>query len=281
MNRFGRSDGRWGDRWGGGFVLAVILALAGAWYAGDKLADRYGPAPANTEYGDPMAYEQESSMGGELNQLPPMTMAEYPKPLTVYFLQAHALRSQEKAAAAAADLAVMGVPAAVARDGEWYKVIVGAYGSKDAADAAKASAETATNLSLYANRVSIAGQPAVQPVLAEAQGPYTQAVSALNNFMHAAADWWDRYATASYPEAADQVTIQAQELQALSQSLQSHAADPAVNDLLRIAQMAVQSGQDISQLAANPQPNGAAYQAAMENYVALVDAYRAWAGASQ
>jgi len=275
MSRFGRSDGRWGDRWGGGFVVAVVLLRAGAAWLGNYLAGWLGEAPASTE--DPAGTAGEGILpGGQIGQW--AGMGEYPKAFNVYFLQAHALRSQEKAAEAARSLEAMGVPAAVTHDGEWYKVIIGAYGSKDAADAAKASAEITTELPLYANHVTIPGDPPVLPVTAEAQTPYNQGVAALNSFMHLAAAWWDRYATAGIPDPADQVVYQAQQLEAVAQALAPYATDPAVSDLLRVTQLAVTTGRQMGQITPQMQPGDRAYQDAMRSYVTLVDTYRTWAG---
>lgn len=302
MHRFGRSsDQRWKDRWGGGFVIITVLALAGAWYLGNYLSDKWaagGPEatmetathdtlnPAGTGNAGPAA-------GGAMN-VGAADLAGYPKPMTVYYLQAHAFKTREQAASAAKDLNAYGVPAAVSASDGWFKVIIGAYGSKNAAEQAKMSAEAnykgKGKLAVLARSVSVAGQPGLQPANPKALAAYQNGIAALSGYLHAASAWWDAYA-AGQPQAADHLTIYTNQLRIAMDQLKDHEADAAVNRFLSLASQAMANGTQITAAAsamgtapaaaqgagASPaRADGSQIQAAMEGYVTLLDDYRNW-----
>lgn len=277
MQRF-RSDSRWKDRWGGGFVIVTVLALAGAWWLGNWLSDRWaGQEPATGGAGAPAGTGAGTATGEA-----PGTQVQGPvegnlEPLTVYFLQAHALKSPEAARRAAAQLESGGLPAAVSHVGDWYKVVIGAYGSRDAAMAAKNEAESTYRsggkLSLYASPVSITLQPAARPQNAAAQAAFDRAVGLLGGYLHEAAAWWDSYATGQ-SAATDRLVQYTSQLQGAVEELRPHASDPAVGSVIAMAQKAVENGGQINSLAQNHGEDQ--YRAAMAGYLGLVDQFRAW-----
>ncbi|BDG61513.1 SPOR domain-containing protein [Caldinitratiruptor microaerophilus] len=275
MQRFGRSDSRWKDRWGGGFVIVTVLALAGAWWLGNWLSDRWASQEPASSGTNPAGSPGGGEMAGMPSAQAPLDTSR--RPLTVYFLQAHALKSPEAARRAAADLEQNGLPAAVSHAGEWYKVVVGAYGSRDGAMAAKAEAESAyrgpTKLSLYANPVSIAAEPAVRPQNAAAQAAFDKGLGLLSGYLHEAAAWWDRYATGQ-ATGADRLTQYTSQLQGVADELRPHTSDPVVGSLVAMVEKAVQNGGQIGVLAQGGGEDQ--YRAAMSGYLALVEQFRSW-----
>lgn len=302
MHRFGRSaDQRWRDRWGGGFVIVAVLALAGAWYLGNWLSDRWNPDTEMAADTSPSAAEATSPApgpGAMAGSAAPGTadLAAYPKELNVYYVQAHALNTAEQAQNEVRNLATQGIPAAVLHDGKFYKVVLGAFGSKEAANQARMNAETAykgkARLTAWLPpSVRINAQPALRPANARAMPAFERGVAALNGYLHAAAAWWDAHATGQQP-AADNLSIYTGHLRSALNQLKGYEADAAVNQLIALANKALANGEQITTAAAGPATAPAAaqnpgapmaaragnqpLQAAMEGYVSLLDSYRNW-----
>ncbi len=299
MHRFGRSsDQRWRDRWGGGFVVVTVLALAGAWYLGNYLSNRLAPDGRETmepAVNDPMypVANGENSFGGNVTA-GSADLAGFPKPMTVYYLQAHALASEEKSASAVRDLNTSGLPAVVSHTDGMYRVIIGAYGSKDAATQAKMSAESnykgKGKLTVYTRPpVTIAAEPSIQPANAKVAPAYHQGVAALSGYLHAVSSWWDATAT-GHAQVADNLSIYTNQLRTAIEQLQGQESDAAVNQFINMANKAVANSNLVSALANNAgatpaaaqgngapiRPNSDQVQAALEGYVALLDSYRNW-----
>lgn len=302
MHRFGRSsDQRWRDRWGGGFVIVTVLALAGAWYLGNYLSERWNPDTAET-ITDPAAATDtmyptgitgSTAAGGNLVATTGAAdLAGYPKPMTVYYLQAHSLATQDRVNRAVRDLNNSGLPAAYYRDGDGqFKVIIGAYGSKEAVTQAKVSAESQYKgkLAAFPRAIAIGAQPALKPADAKATPAFEQGVAALNGYLHAAADWWDAHATGQ-TQTADHLSIYTSQLRSAMNQLKGFGADAAVNQFLALADKALTNGDQLAAAAGSQGTAPAAAQggalaaqagaepmwSAMEGYVALLDSYRNW-----
>lgn len=285
MQRFGRSEQRWRDRWGGWFLVATLLALAGAWGLGSFLGDRLGNRAAQGPVTQPGTTVTNPAPAQDAAALADLT--GLPKPMTVYLLQAAAFKTQEAAQKEAQRLQAKGIPAAVTPAGEWYRVVIGAYGSKDAASAAQAGAEAAMGgkLQVLQRRVDLRAQPATRPQDPKAASAYDDGVRALNGFMHEAANFWDAHAYGQMPQA-DHLGAYANRVKQAMDQLRPYSADLAVSQFLAVAEKATQASAKLTALAGTaaapataPAGGGSAnepVQAAMAQFLGLLDSYRAW-----
>lgn len=278
MHRFGRSDQKWRDRWGGGFLVATILAMAAAWMVGSRLAANFNEEAA----GQPSAAAGDTILGADSAGLGTDTfsgtLASHPMPFSVYFLQAGAFKNPEGAQRHADALREQGYPVRISSEGAFHKVFIGAYMSRDMAARTRDQvlAQHGEEFELFPVRVDVQGEPAVAASTAEAQGIYDQGVAALNGYLQAASAWWDSYA-AGAPGPTGELAAYAGQVAQAAEQLRSQGADAATSQFILLADRVTANSAQLSNLALTPNVGGEQYRIAMDSYMALLDDYRAWA----
>lgn len=271
MHRFGRSDRKWTDRWGGGFIIAAVLALVGAWWVGTWLGDGAGPPPPEM----PATTYDDLGPSEAAVEAPQADLMGYPRPLTVYLLQEGAYSTRDRAQRRAADLKTQGIPAQVTEQGGLHKVVIGAYGSAEAAKAAKSQWQ-AKVAELWPSRLDITSLPPL-PTAPEADAAYEDGLATLNAYLHEAAAFWDGYAVGVPVNNVDTLAAHSNRLSEIAGQLRLHQADMAVNHFLALADLAVANSAQMSGLSASASTgNSPDYQAAMNGYLSLLESYRAW-----
>jgi len=275
MHRFGRSaQQKMKDRWGGSFILATILALVGAWFAGnwlnDTLKGETTQAPGTTT--------------GVLQTPTDKTITGVPTPATagdfkLYFVQVGAFRSETSARSLVQTLSDKGFIAMVAprNAAGLYKVYGGLYTSSMAASEAKVKLMAdggVTNAMMVP--VSITSNTATIPVTAgTAKGPdLRKGLEAMNTYLYEVAAWVETHVADNTPDTTV-ITAKGKELGTLATELTKAAAkDVTLKPFADIATRASTNANEIL-TAAKSGPGSVDFQTAMNGYLTLLDQYSA------
>lgn len=272
MHRFGRSaQKKMNDRWGGAFILAVVLVLAGAVKLGGWLDGQLGgqasiePAPG---LGDGMTGIGNGSDG--------LTTAAQPREFQVHFVQVGAFRSPSAARTLAGKLSQEGFMAAAGpkqKDG-LVRVFTGPYLTATAAKEAKDQL-AAKNLIPESMAVAITVDHKPEAIMAMAgasNGDLQKGLDVINNYLYEASNWFAG-------KAAGQVA-EAESIMAMGQEIHQYVGlMPTDNQVYKsFIDMANAAGENASAIATadKAQPGSAEFQQAMSSYVSLLDQYHSF-----
>lgn len=270
MHRFGRSaQKKMNDRWGGVFILAVVLAVVGAWQLGGYLGSLLGDEKQ-------AAMEPVPSDNVNLSQ-GPVTPTQTPlaQEFQVHFVQVGAFRSEGAARNFVKDLAAMDLTAAVTeRNGQGLvRVYVGPYMTGEAADEAKARlTEGEIVLNPFTVTMNVDHKPeAVMAMTGSANPELQSGLDTLNAYLYEAGAW---FAKRSAGEPADGAALAGlgQDMMAIAQSLAKEEVSNPVGKFIAMADIATTNAADI-EVAANASPGSAEFQKAMSGYVSLLERY--------
>lgn len=271
MQRFGRSAHKMKDRWGGGgVILAAIVAVTCAWVVGTYITGLFKQAPP-TAGQDPVDLQSPGEMVGQAT----LTARDF----TAYFVQVGAFQTEVGAQKEVERLAAKGIKAAIVPpsvESTHYRLFSGPFTTAHARDEAKENLKSA-KIEGLSRAWDISDGPAV-PASTMGQNPtWHQGVAVLNTYMQEAALWLEGHVS-GMPLPVDTLMARGGELKVVADSLQAQAADPAVAELVRLAQDAELNA---SELVAMADVGATTFeeQRAMQNFLALLDSYRTWAPA--
>ncbi|MFZ5817180.1 MAG: SPOR domain-containing protein [Bacillota bacterium] len=272
MHRFGRSaQKKMNDRWGGAFILAVLLAVAGAWKLGDWIGNSLGD-------GGTAAIEPVPGLENSIGSADGTTGVMQPHEFQIHFVQVGAFRSDGAARNLAKALSEAGYTAAVtpkSADG-LSKVYAGPYMTETAAADAKARLMS-EGLVQNSFNVSITVDYKPDAVMAMTGSPNSdlqKGLDALNTYLYEAGNW---FANRSSGQSADGFSVAALAGEMTRYTSLSGNADtnPAVSRFLAMATLAGENAAAI-EAAATAMPGSDEFQKAMNGYVSLLDQYHSF-----
>jgi hypothetical protein len=268
MQRFGRSaQQRLKDRWGGGFILATILALMAAWYVGDSLGTWINGS--NNAAVNPM-----DNTG--TNTMPAGGMTMEPAEFKMHFVQVGAFLSGKNARDMVEKMAAVGYAAVIApkNNSGFQAVWVGPFMDATLADDARAKL-TEAGMKPVLKPVMVGYNTNAVPVAATGtEGTdYRMVLDNLNMYMRDVAVWMDLRAQGM---AADTTAISAhgRELSNVAAMLAGET-DANVVALATLASDAAANAAAIES-ATTADPTEQMFQEAMTQYLGLVDQYNAF-----
>jgi len=259
--RFGRpAQQKIKDRWGGGFVLATILALLCAWIAGDyigKWINGRGTASTDTTPG--------------VHQ---PAVAAVPGDFQLRFVQVGVFRSKANYMTAVNDMHQAGLsPVVGATKNNRTPVYVGPFADAEAAEAAKAKVQALKDdyKDAMVKPMSVKYNPdAVPAATGMTQSDMKKGMDLLNGYLQEVAMWMEN-------PAANDTSALSESGKGLADlaSVLSDSKDAQVKELAGMAATASANAATIEALAM-ASPADADYQAAMSQYMTLVDQYMAF-----
>lgn len=272
MHRFGRSaQKKMNDRWGGAFILAVVLAVGGAWQLGGWIGNNLGDKQAASEPVPGLENSIGQSGAGGVG------MAMQPHEFEIHFVQVGAFRSDGAARNLAKALSEAGFTAAVTPKNEQglVKVYTGPHMTAEAAAEVK-SRLVSDGLAQgpFSVSMTVDYKPeAVMAVTGSANSDLQKGLDALNAYLYEAGNW---LATRSAGQPAEGTTLAALG-QEVSQyiNLMGNADDPAVSQFIAMATAAGENAMAIES-AGTALPGSDSFQSAMNGYVSLLDQYHSF-----
>lgn len=273
MHRFGRSaQKKMNDRWGGAFILAVVLAVVGAWQLGSYLGDTMGkgntaatePVPGMESVGNP------SAPGGQA--------AVTPHEFQIHFVQVGAFRSEGAARNLAKDLSGAGYTAAITPKSAQglVKVYAGPYMSPTEAADAKAAmvAEGLVQTSFNIN-VTVDYKPeAVMAMAGSANSDLQRGLDAMNSYLYEAGNWFAARSAGQHADGTN-LAMLGQEIGQFASTMGKADANPTVAQFLTMATAAGENASSI-EAAATAMPGSDEFQTAMNGYVSLLEQYHSF-----
>lgn len=268
MHRFGRSATRWRDRLGGNFLLVVVLVVVGTFMVVEYVRNQGATEISeSTDSGMPPPLVEHDGFVWDV--------VEVPRPFTtVHLLQVGSFNQYENADRLAADLDALGFGSWVS-PGPPYKVVAGAFGSREAARTAGEELKTSGFGDYYAVAVELMEAPAVTVTTGTfgVEQDLTQGFGALENYLYETAAWWDAYQLGAQP-STQRLTMYTTTLNEIAQRLSADAHDAQIGRFLELAALASHHAQQLSDLTA---AGGAhEYRSAMNGYLDLLAQYRRW-----
>lgn len=272
MHRFGRSaQQKMKDRWGGGFILATVLALAVAWYLGDWL---------NTKWGDTGDL---TGTGSNTTQSPgngSMSATQMPQRFQLHLVQVGAFRSEANAKQVIQKLDAkehLGMLTERGADG-LYRVYAGLYTNQATADELKAQLISEGVVPKESRTVSVTvdHNPEAIPVsasLTAKSADLKKGLEMLNTYLFEAALVMESRAATSIADTANLAKV-GKELSTLAAMLKSEK-DPKVLELAAMASLA-STNATAMEAASTASPTADEYQSAMRGYLSLLDQYRSF-----
>lgn len=263
MHRFGRSaQQKMKDRWGGGFILATILALAAAWYAGDLLG-----RTAGTVDGKP-------PVAGNMNNGGASLTAE-PQEFSVHFVRVGVFDFASNANNMLKRVSSLNYPAVMGpkNDKGWSPVYAGPFTSEQAAMDAKAQLEQALAKDVKSTVMETVTVPHNTNVVAvsTSNGKANQlqeGMDLLNSYLHEVSRYLE--ARVNDPNAdATGVMAYGRDLADMAATMASET-DARVK---KFVDMASRAGTNATGLTATMNGDDQV-QAAMNDYMSLVKDYR-------
>ncbi|HWI65322.1 MAG TPA: SPOR domain-containing protein [Symbiobacteriaceae bacterium] len=259
--RFGRpAQQKIKDRWGGGFILATILALLAAYVAGDYIGKWINNRGLNTaENGGP----KQTTSG----------IAAEPGEFQLRFVQVGAFRSKSNYMSAVRDMHTAGLsPVVGATKNNITPVYVGPFTTKEAAEDAKAKVQALKKDYEKASvrEMAVRYNPEAVPAAATGakESDLVKGMDLLNVYLQEVAMWIEN------PMDTANLAASGHSLKDLSAAL-SDSKDARVKALAAMAATASENATTIEGLA-NTSADDGEYQAAMAQYMTLVDQYMAF-----
>lgn len=267
MHRFGRSaQQRMKDRWGGGFILATILALLAAWFAGDGLAKLINGRGSTGLDGGLTADTQKLSEG---------VMAE-PQAFELYFVQAGAFRSESLAKEFSHKLSEQQFAAMVGPRNErgLFPVYAGVYTSAHAADDVKQKLVTGGIEGPFRATIAVDYNPGAVPVSTTSGQAVDmkKGLGTLNSYLHEASVWMEGRAGNTQADAS-RIAALGKSLGEMATSVNVDSQDAKLKQFAEMASAAAKNAAAIEAAAMAPVGSDA-YQKAATEYLGLLDAYR-------
>lgn len=273
MHRFGRSaQQKMKDRWGGSFILATILALVGAWYAGDWLNKALTDGGDTAE--DPGGFFGSTDSAGTGGSGATLASAT-PMDFKLHFVQVGAFSTDANAQSLVKRLTTKNYNAFVgSKSGNLYPVLVGPFTS--------AAAATEAETQLVADKVMQKGMArsvtvshnagSVAVMTGTNADDLQKGMDALNSYLQEAAAWMEQHAV---NPAADARTVvsRGKELSMLVTSMSDDVNDPAVKNFVDLATAASANAGQI-EIAAQATATGTEYQDVVKGYMSLLDKYQ-------
>ncbi len=271
MHRFGRSaQKRMNDRWGGAFILAVLLAVVGAY----KLGDWIGKALDNKEAVMEPVPGDTGTLAGSVGEM----VSAQPHEFQLHFVQVGAFRSDGAARNLAKALAEASFTAAVAPKNAQglAKVYVGPYMTSAAASEAKGRliSEELVPSSFNVTMTVDYKPEAVMAMTGSPDSDLQKGLDTLNAYLYEAGNW---FASRSAGQSVDGTTLASLSNQ-MNQYLTDLAkadANPAVTQFLEMATAATENAAAI-EVAATALPGSDEFQTAMNGYISLLDSYHSF-----
>jgi hypothetical protein len=271
MHRFGRSVQRkTNDRWGGVFILAVVLAVVGAWQLGGVLGNLLGEEK-------PAAMEPVPGME-DVTSLPeaPVPTTRMAQTFQVHFVQVGAFRSEGAARQFVQELAKQDLVAATTPRNEQglVKVYVGPFMTgEEAAEVQSIMAETGVAKNAFTVAMEVAYAPDAVMAMTGSVNPDLQAgLDTLNNYLFEAGAWFAKR-SAGEPADGGALASLGQEMRRLATKMAAAEESPAITRFLGLADVASVNAADI-EVAATASPGSEEFQRAMNGYVSLLEQYR-------
>ena len=261
--RFGRpAQQKIKDRWGGGFILATILALLAAWFAGDSIGKWINGRNA-AETGTP----------GGTPKIGAAVTAE-PGDFQLHFIQVGAFRSKANYMNAVNDMHTAGMtPVVGATKNNVTPVYVGPFISKEEAETAQAKVQALKKdyEKAVIRDLAVKYNPEAVPAAATGmkQSDIKKGMDLLNTYIQEVAMWLENPGadTAALAESGKGLSDLAAAF--------SDSKDARVKELANMASVASANATALDGLG-NASPVDGEYQAAMAQYMALVDHYMAF-----
>lgn len=271
MHRFYRD--RKQDKPGAGFLVAAAVTLVAALLVGRSLLSSSGKEDLANVAGGTTPAGASASTG-----LSDSLKAVEPKAFTVHLLQVGAYATQEQAQKAVSLLADHEVSAAMAQEGELYKVFAGAYLDANAAETVKTALMPKLEelkMGVYNRPVSLTDTPSVMPTTAGSAmvQPMQQGAQEMNMYLQQAAAWLEGYASGE-TAGADVLSETAGRLGTQAKSMAQYEQDSAVGQYLAMVRDAGANSQAITKLSQSRAASD--YQAALGGYVTLLQEYKVW-----
>jgi|GEM_PF-1644588 len=270
MHRFGRSVQRkTNDRWGGVFILAVVLAVVGAWQLGGVLGNLLGEEK-------PAAIEPVPGME-DVTSLPesPTMVTRIAQTFQVHFVQVGAFRSEGAARQLVQELARQDVVAATTQRNEQglVKVYVGPFMSgEEAAEVQSIMAETGVAKNAFTVALDVEYAPDAVMAMTGSVNPDLQTgLDTLNNYLYEAGAWFAKR-SAGEPADGGALATLGQEMRRVATKLAAAEENPAITRFLGLADVAAVNAADI-EVAATASPGSEEFQRAMNGYVSLLEQY--------
>lgn len=273
MHRFGRSvQKRANDRWGGVFILAVVLAVVGAWQLGGVLGNLLGEE--KTAAIEPVpGLEDVSGISGTSGSS--TQVAIVPRPFQVHFVQVGAFRSEGAARNLVSELAGQQVVAAMTprNDMGLVKVYVGPFMSgEEAGEVLDVMRETGLSPNAFAVAMDVDYAPEAVMAMTGSVNPDLQTgLDALNNYLYEAGAWFAKRAAGEPADGGILVAL-GQEMRQAAARLAAGEESPAITRFMGLADMATANAADI-EVAATAAPGSEEFQRAMNGYVSLLEQY--------
>ncbi|MDF2627256.1 MAG: hypothetical protein K0R39_1087 [Symbiobacteriaceae bacterium] len=263
MHRFGRpAQQRIKDRWGGGFILATILALLAAWLAGDmigKLINDRNSTAENGNSGNPTTGTMTYTEPGEFQ---------------LRFVQVGAFRSKSSWMTAVREMnAAELAPVVGATKNNLTPVYVGPFMDKASAEAAMAKVKSIKGYDKALIReINVGYNPDAVPAVAtgEKQSDLKKSMDLLNTYLQEVAVWLE---SAGAMDTA-MLSESGKALNDLAATL-STSQDAKVKEMATMAATASANATTIEGIA-DAEPTSNEYQAAVSQYMSLVDQYMAF-----
>lgn len=269
MHRFGRSaQQKMKDRWGGGFILATILALVGAFYVGTWLNNAYNKSStANPDNSGSYVNLPDGSGTG---------IASVPENFDLHLVQVGAFRSKDSAQKLVNSLAAKNYNAMMAdRNTQGlYRVYGGLFTDAQAASNAKTMLATETGVTNpWVVKVPVASQIEAIPVTATQGSKAADLKKGMENmvaYLYEAARWMEN-------GSVDPATLAARGKDLSKLATEMSKMNNA--SLTPYAQFAQNAGANaaVIETAAKASMGSSEYHQAMTGYLSLVDEYRALA----
>jgi hypothetical protein len=275
MHRFGRSaQKKMNDRWGGAFILAVVLAVVGAWKLGGYLSDVLAVGPKNA------ATEPVPGMNGALSngENGSMFSAGQPHEFQIHFVQVGAFRSEGAARNLAKALSDAGYTAAMTPKNQQglVKVYAGPYMTQTAAADAKSKLiadKLAPNS--FAVTMTVDYKPdAVMAMTGSPNSALQQGLDAMNAYLYEAGNWFASR-SADQPADGSVIATQAKEMSQYMDAMGKADGNPAVSKFVAMATAAGENAAAI-EAAATALPGSDEFQKAMNGYVSLLEQYHSF-----
>ena len=268
MHRFGRSAPRnMKDRWGGGFILATILALFAAWYVGDFIGKKLGTE--NT------AGPKPGTVTG-INGNNSSTVSSEPKQFDMYLVRVGVFASPANARGVVSNLYDAGyTPVMGPEENKVTPVYVGPFMDKQSAEDAKLKLQAvkADYKDSFIRQVTVHYNPAAVPAAAMGakDADLKSSLDSLNMYIQEVAYWLE---TRSIDGTADTAGIEGhgRTLGDLATTLSGNK-DAQVTKYANVAALASQNAMTLAAVA-DKDANSPEFQAAMVEYMGLVNQYR-------
>lgn len=270
MHRFGRSaQKKVNDRWGGAFILAVVLAVVGAWQLGGWIGNSLGE-------GKQAATEPIPGLENGIGKVGTGSMmATQPHEFQIHFVQVGAFRSEAAARNLAVSLSEAGFSAAITPKNEKGLVKVYTGPHMDTAAAAEVKSRLMSEGLVqgpFSITITVDYKPeAVMAMTGSANSELQKGLDALNAYLFEAGNWLASRSTGLTADGAALAAL-GQEMSQYIGLMGKADANPAVSQFIALATAAGENATAIES-AATAMPGSDTFQSAMNGYVNLLDQY--------